>query len=87
MASSSEHIAAARRYLGDLARLQQQADAADKAIRAAAESRLRAVNADLDRLRARSITDDEAGDEYQTLVGERGQLMAVLAGLDMDQQE
>lgn len=69
--------------MGDLARLQRQTDASEKAIRAGAQSRLDAVNADLNRLRPRAITDDDAGAEYQTLIEERGQLMGIIAQSDM----
>jgi hypothetical protein len=86
MGTSDDHLDAARLRLGHLARLQQATDASAKAIRSAAESRLRAVNSDLDRLRSRAITDDDAGEEYRALTTERGQLQGVLASLDMDEQ-
>lgn len=86
MVSGDDHIGAARRHLSDLARLQQRTEASEKAIRAAAQSRLSAVNTDLNRLGPRAITDDEVGEGYQALVTERSQLMGVLATEDMDSQ-
>lgn len=86
MVSGDDHIGAARRHLGDLARLQHRVEASEKAIRAAAQSRLSAVNTDLNRLGPRAITDDAVGEAYQALVTERSQLMGVLATADMDSQ-
>jgi hypothetical protein len=81
-----QHIEAARRRLGHLAGLEARTAETERTILAAAESRLEAVDRDLRRLQPRAILDDDAGDQYQALTEERGQLMGIIAQAHMDDQ-
>lgn len=83
---ADRHIEAARRRLGHLAGLAEQTAQTEQAILDAAQSRLDAVNLDLDRLQPRAILDQEAGEQYQALTQERGQLLGIIAQARMDQQ-
>jgi hypothetical protein len=76
--SEREHITAAHRRLGHLAGLHARTALAERTILAAARSRLAAVDADLDRLKPRSILEDEAGDQVMALLKERGTLLGVI---------
>lgn len=52
----------------------------------AAQARLDAVNADLNRVGPRALTDDAAGDEYQSLTVERGRLQNIIAASEAADQ-
>lgn len=71
------HIDAARTRLGHLGGLAARTDAAERNILKAAEKRLEAIRADLDRLRARVHTDEAAATQYQALTLEAGQLETI----------
>lgn len=58
----------------------EQVNEDDAKIRAAAEKRHAAVQADLDELRSRVDADPDAAAHYQKLIAERGRLNIVLAG-------
>ncbi len=73
------HIAAAKTRLAHLGGLAAKAHAAEQRILEAAESRLSDVEADIAKIRPRAIADQQAGDEYQALTLERGQLATVIA--------
>jgi 2-phospho-L-lactate guanylyltransferase (CobY/MobA/RfbA family) len=73
------HIQATRTRLAHLGGLSAKSDAADKAILHAAEQRLAVVDSDLAKLSPRAIADAAAGDAYQRLTLERGQLVTVIA--------
>jgi hypothetical protein len=77
------HIDAARRRLGHLAGLAAKTEAAEKQILASAQSRLEAVDRDLNRLRPRAVVDDDAGEQFETLTRERGQLQNIIAQSNM----
>lgn len=64
--------------LGRIGRMERECDEADKQILEAAKHRLGVVNARLEDLRTKAISDEDAGAEYQKLVGERGALLAML---------
>jgi hypothetical protein len=72
------HIAAAKRRLQHLSRLADKSVAAEQKIKSAAEKRLSAVDAELVTLRPRVNLEEEAGDRYQDLTLERGQLATVI---------
>ncbi|WP_431860155.1 hypothetical protein [Azospirillum sp.] len=74
-----QHIEAAKRRLVHLAGLAEKTAETERRILAAAEERLAAVCADLDKLRPRALTDQDAGEQYQALTLERGQLETVIA--------
>ncbi len=76
---SSQHLAAARARLADLGSLSAHTADTERRIMEAAEHRLQAVQADLDKLRLRVNLDPAAVDQYSTLVLERGQLSTVIA--------
>ena len=52
---------------------------AERRILAAAEDRLGQVEADIQKLRPRVVLDQDAAEDYQRLVLERGQLAMVIA--------
>lgn len=74
-----QHLAAARSRLLHLAGLAAKTEATERQILAAAEARLAAVRADLDKLRPRALTDAAAGDRYRELTLEAGQIETVIA--------
>ena len=74
-----QRLAGARRRLVHLAGLADKTHQTEKAILAAALDRLSAVQADLATLRPRVLVDTAAGDRYQALTMERGQLETVIA--------
>lgn len=77
---STKHIAAARRRLGHLAGLEAETAAVERKILQAAEDRLAAVQADLERLRPRAtMPGSEAAARYEELTLERGHLSLVIA--------
>lgn len=76
---SSAHLDAARARLADLGGLSAHTADTERRILEAAEHRLEAVQADLDKLRPRVNLDDDAADRYSALVLERGQLSTVIA--------
>ena len=78
-APSDDHIDAARSRLGDLSGLAARTHAAELRILEEAERRREAVQSDLDKLKPRAIGDTSAGDEYQRLLVERGQLDIIIA--------
>jgi hypothetical protein len=86
MQPDTRHIDAARRRLGHLQGLADRTEQAERAILAGAQSRLDAVDADLRRLAPRAILDQSAGEQYQILLTERGQLMTIIsqAGLSLE---
>lgn len=84
--TGDEHIAAARQRLTDLEGLSLRTAQAERNILAAATARLDAVNADLNRLRPRALTDEDAGEEYTALVSERGQLQTIIAQAQLNDQ-
>ena len=77
--SPDRHIEAAKRRLGHLAGVAAKTLEAECRILAVAEDRLRQVEADLQKLRPRVYLDQDAADDYQRLVLERGQLALVIA--------
>lgn len=81
-AQLDQHIAAARRRLAHIGGIARRTDDTERAIRAAAEERLATVTGDLARLKPRALTDADAGEAYQRLVLERGQLLRVIAQAD-----
>ena len=77
--SVDKHIGAARLRLTHLAGLSAETAAAEQRILDGASGRLDQVNADLETLRPRAAQDGEAGERYQALMLERGQLEQVVA--------
>ncbi|MBU8545791.1 MULTISPECIES: hypothetical protein [Roseomonadaceae] len=73
-----QQIEAARVRLAHLHVLDLQTEQAERRILAAAQERLKVVEAEISRLRPRVDLDD-AGDQYQAMVLERGQLHIVIA--------
>lgn len=73
------HIDAARSRLVDLTGLAARTHAAEQRILERAEARHAEVVQELDRLRPRAVADRGAGDEYQRLLVERGQLEVIIA--------
>lgn len=65
--------------LGRIGRMERECDEADKQILEAAEHRLGVVNARIEDLRSKALTDEAAGAEYQRLIEERGVLHGMLA--------
>lgn len=65
--------------LGRIGRMERECDEADKQILEAAGHRLGVVNARLEALRSKALTDEAAGAEYQRLIEERGVLHGMLA--------
>jgi hypothetical protein len=76
---SDKHLPAARTRLGHLASLSEKTEATERRILAAAEDRLAAVEKDLATLQPRVHLDVDAGDRYQALTAEKGQLTIVIA--------
>lgn len=72
------HIAAAKAGLAQLAGLSARTAASERAIMEAAEHRLAAVNADLDKLRPRVSVDAGAADDYEALTLEFGRLQTII---------
>lgn len=70
---------AARSRLVHLAGLAETTASTERQILAAAEDRLKAVSADIDRLRPRVHLDPAASDAYRAAVQERGQVTTVIA--------
>ena len=68
-----------RSDLSALAGEQAKTDGAAERIKEGARERREAINTRLAALRHTVVADDEAGDEYQRLIAERGQLDIVLA--------
>lgn len=60
-------------------RAHQSAVASERHILAAAQDRLQHVQKELGALKPRAVLDDAAGDRYQALILERGQLEQVIA--------
>lgn len=67
-----------RRRLGALSAMAAKTSAAEKRIVEAAAERRGVIQSRLDELRPKAISDAAAGDEYQTLIHERGRLDIVL---------
>ena len=65
--------------LGRIGRMELECDEADRQLQEAAEHRLGVVNARLEALRSKALTDEAAGAEYQRLIEERGVLHGMLA--------
>ena len=65
--------------LGRIGRMERECDKADRQLLEAAEHRLGVVNARLEALRSKALTDEAAGAEYQRLIEERGVLHGMLA--------
>ena len=65
--------------LGRIGRMERECDEADRQLLEAAEHRLGVVNARLEALRSKALTDEAAGAEYQRLIEERGVLHGMLA--------
>lgn len=63
-----------RADLSDLTNQAAQADKATNDLTRGAEERRAWIDARLDELRPTALTDEDAGEEYQQLVAERGQL-------------
>lgn len=76
---ADQHIAAARQRLIHLAGLAAKTEASERRILSAAEHRREEVRGELERLRPRAVADRAAGDRYQELTAELGQLEAVIA--------
>ena len=70
---------AARRRLTHLAGLQLATDQTERAILEKAETRLEAVEGDLEKLRPRVHAEPALADRYLALTAERGQLQLVAA--------
>lgn len=77
--SPDQHLAAAKRRLVHLEGLSQKTEETERRILAAAEDRLAAVSADLEKLRPRVNLDQAAADQYRELTLERGKLSTVIA--------
>lgn len=75
----AKHRATIHNRLLDIARQSARCDAADEAIRKAAEQRLAKVEQLIKELRPKALADDKAGEQYQALILERGQLRQVLS--------
>jgi hypothetical protein len=69
-----------RADLAALAGDKAKTDAADGHIRETARARLEVVQARIDELKPKAMTDDAAGEEYQMLIAERGRLNLIQAG-------
>lgn len=68
-----------RGRLADLSAMEARHQADNDRLADASAARLRAVNDELDELRPRVNIDRMAADQYQRLIGERGQLQLTLA--------
>lgn len=68
-----------RKRLGKTTAMLHQAHAQGKAITEGATARAKQVDARLQALRGKAITDQAAGDEYLDLLKERGALLRTLA--------
>jgi hypothetical protein len=77
--SPARHVEAAKARLCHLAGIAARTRDAEQSIHDIAEKRLAAVEASLTQLRPRAISDREAGDQYQSLMLERGQLQVVIS--------
>ena len=76
----TEHIKNTRRQLGELARMAQQTEAAERKILERAETLLNEVQKKIEAARPRALVlgAQEAG-QYQELIMERGRLQQVIA--------
>lgn len=76
----TEHIKNTRRQIGELARMAQQTDAAERKILERAETLLGEVQEKIEAARPRALVPgaQEAG-QYQDLIMERGRLQQVIA--------
>ena len=79
IASSSDHLEAARARLTHLGGLSAHTAAVEGKILESAEARLSVVEQDIATLRPRVNLDGDAAEKYQALVLERGQLKIVIA--------
>jgi hypothetical protein len=68
-----------RKRIGQTSAMLRQVDSQGDAIAAGATARLVQVNARLDSLRGKAITDRAAADEYLDLTKEKGALLRTLA--------
>lgn len=73
-----QHLDAAKRRLVHLHGLAAKTAETERRILSAAEHRLEAVRADLEKLRPRVNLDSAAADQYQSLTLERGKLELVI---------
>ena len=76
--TAEQHIDAAKRRLAHLGGLSARTAETERRILAAASERLSAVEADIATLRPRALIDHAAGDRYQALALERGQIETVI---------
>jgi hypothetical protein len=76
---SDRHIEAAKMRLAHLGGLAAKTAADERRILDAAEARLHEVDGQLTQLRPRAVADAAAGDAYERLTMERGQLQIVIA--------
>lgn len=74
-----QQIEAARVRLAHLHVLDLRTEQAERRILATAQERLKIVEAEIGRLRPSVALDADAGDQYQAIVLERGQLHIVIA--------
>ncbi|MBI1207439.1 MAG: hypothetical protein GC191_09160 [Azospirillum sp.] len=79
MSESEKHLAAAKSRLLSLAGIAAKTEATERNILAAAEARLKLVQADLDRLAPRVNLDPAAADQYVAATTEIGHLRMVIA--------
>ena len=78
-ARQDQHIEAARLRLTHLAALGAETEEAERRILAGATARLEQVEGDLNKLRGRAVGDDGAGEQFERLMLERGQLQIVIS--------
>jgi hypothetical protein len=74
-----KHIDAAKRRLAHLGGLAAKTEAAEQRILEAAQERVEAVEADMQKLKGRALVDEAAADQYRALTFEHGQLGLVIA--------
>ena len=74
-----QQIENVRRQIGELSSLAEKTDAAERKILESAEKRIDWVQSRMGELRAKALTDGDAGKEYQSLAMERSRLNLVIA--------
>jgi len=79
MGAAKKSLNRLRKKLGGLYEMGEHTERTEGRLRAAARDRLEVVNAELEKLQARAITDPAAAERYETFILERGRLHQVLA--------
>ncbi len=77
---ATRHVGAIKARLVHLSGLAEKTVTAEKAIMKAAVARREVVNRRLDAIRPKVNLDDDAAEQYQDLILERGKLDTVIAG-------